>query len=103
MTRKWGTPPGSTFWYRLVDGEYETVRCNPGTTPDGTDWIHGQRPKSDAEKKQASEIHLGRVMSPEWRAKMSAASKGKKKSPEHVAAMVKAVAEYHRKRKAGLL
>lgn len=99
--KQWGTPKGATFWHRLVDGDYETKRCNPGAIPDGTDWVQGQRPRTEEEKKHLSERNTGRVMTEEWRARMSAASKGKPKSEEHKAAMKAATAEFHRKRKAG--
>ena len=97
----WGTPKGSTFWHRKVKGVYEEIRLKPNETlPPGV-WVRGHTPKSPEAKQNISDALVGRKMTEEWRAKMSAASKGRKKSPEHVAAMKAALIEYHRKRKAG--
>lgn len=101
--KKWGTPKGASFWHRQVNGVFEEMRLDPGhSLPEG-DWVKGHIPKTEEEKARISAKNTGRVMSPEWRAKMSAASKGKPKSEAHKAAMKAAVAEYHRKRKAGEL
>lgn len=87
--KNWGTPKGATFWHKQnIDGTYEEIRCDAGITPDVKEgWVRGHIPKTDASKKLMSEALKGRVMTPEWRAKMSAASKGKPKSETHKAAM----------------
>jgi hypothetical protein len=104
---------GSTVWHRPIQpgytgyskNGYESRRSENSNPPDGDGWIRGHIPKTEAEKaeytKSRSAQFTGRKMSPEWRAKMSAASKGKPKSDAHKAAMSIASRAAHARRKEG--
>lgn len=96
--------PGSTVWYRAHDGGYECQRSADATPPEGLGWVRGFAPrdpiKQAAISAARSEQFKGRVMTPEWRAKMSAASKGRPKSEAHKAAM--SIAQKNRNRKPGV-
>lgn len=104
--------PGSTVWYRLVQKGYvgkvkngcESQRSPDSNPPPGDGWIRGHIPKTDYEKAEytrtRSALFTGRKMSPEWRAKMSQASKGKPKSEAHKAAMSIASKAAYARRKA---
>jgi hypothetical protein len=86
-----GAIKGCRWFYRATDTGYEGKRVNPGQPlPDDT-WTEGRRPLTEVEKDRLRTANTGRVMGPEWRAKMSAASKGKPKSEAHKAAMSAAV------------
>lgn len=85
------TQPGSTVWHRANDTGYEVRRSATKLPPEGTGWNQGFPPKSPEEQQRVfeerSRIFKGRVITEEWRARMSQASKGRPKSPEHRAAM----------------
>ena len=83
--------PGSSVWYRITDTGYESKRSPDANPPSNDAWIRGHVPKTPEEKIAYAACRsaslMGRVMTPEWKAKMSLASKGKPKSEAHKLAM----------------
>lgn len=102
MTKKFGAPKGSRWFYKSDDmGGWIEKRVDPTDPLPDANWLPGHKPKSEETRRKQSESNMGRIMSPEWRARMSAASKGKPKSEAHKKAMAAALKEFYELRKAG--
>jgi hypothetical protein len=91
-----------TKWFRRYNdvlGDWEIKRINPGDPEPGVPWVPGQMPRTEEVKEKLRVINTGRIISDEWRARMSAASKGKPKSEAHKAANKLAQEKRHARKK----
>jgi hypothetical protein len=83
--------PGSTRWYRIIDGVIERTTLKPEVVQSDPSWTRGMGPcDRELANEITSQLFKGKQKPPQQREKMRIAKLGKEKSSDHRLAMSQA-------------